>query len=223
MSTENARSRRGDDSRRAIVDVAIDCFSRDGYQATSIDRIARAAGVTKGAIYYHFRDKQELLLGALEDRVDGFERRIVAEVTKLRDPAAVIDRVAEICLDQATRGNHRRFLLTLMVEALDTHPEISTRFRKTIARFRGFLEQTVKIGQSKKVFRADVDPALAAQLFVAGVMGNEIQYYQDRAAIDLGRSLRAFAAQFRDWLAAPAGRPRPKAVRSPAKHRKESR
>jgi len=43
------------------VRAAIDCFARLGYQGTTIDRIARDAGVTKGAVYYHFRDKEELL------------------------------------------------------------------------------------------------------------------------------------------------------------------
>ena len=52
------------------MSAAIDCFARLGYQGTTIDRIARAAGVTKGAVYYHFRDKEELLFAAVKDRVD---------------------------------------------------------------------------------------------------------------------------------------------------------
>ena len=195
------RERRGDASRRAIVNVAIDCFSRFGFQATSIDRIAKAAGVTKGALYYHFEDKQDLLLGAIEDRIGGFERVIVERVTKLKDPAAALDAVIDICIEQATVSNHRRFILTLMVEALDTHPELSVRFRDMMRKFRDFLTQTFTIGQKRGVFRDDVPPALAAQLFVAAVMGTELQHYQDPDAIDLRRSMRAIADQFRAWLA----------------------
>jgi AcrR family transcriptional regulator len=198
--TVSGRMTRGEQSRREIVSVAIDCFSRYGYQGTSIDRIARAAGVTKGALYYHFKDKEALLFGALDDRIGGFERMVVERVTRLRDPLAALYAVADICVEQATRSNHRRFMLTLMVEALDTYPALSERFRQMMRRFRDFLANTVRIGQSKGLFRNDLDPGLAAQLFVSGLIGSEIQYYQDRKAIALRESTHAATEQFVTWL-----------------------
>jgi TetR/AcrR family acrAB operon transcriptional repressor len=193
---------RGERSRREIVSVAIDCFSRYGYHGTSIDRIARAAGVTKGALYYHFEDKEALLFGALDDRIGGFERVVVERVTRLKDPVAALHAVAEICVEQATRSNHRRFLLTLMVEALDTYPALSERFRQMMIRFRAFLANTVRIGQNEKVFRKNADPDLAARLFVSAIVGNEIQYYQDPRAMDLGSTMHAAADELCEWLGA---------------------
>ncbi len=203
MSAEPKPRARRPDARSEIVSVAIDCFSRHGFQGTSIDRIARAAGLTKGALYYHFRDKEDLLFGALDDRIGGFERRVVDRVTELKDPVAALHAIAEICVEQATRSNHRRFLLTLMVEALDTHPQLSARFRDMMRRFREFIANTVGIGQRKNVFRKDADAALAAQLFVAGLFGTEMQYYQDPEAIDLGGAMRSVTEQFCTWLGAP--------------------
>jgi AcrR family transcriptional regulator len=200
------RPSRGERSRREIVSVAIDCFARYGYQGTSIDRIARAAGVTKGALYYHFKDKEELLFGALDDRIGGFERVVVERVTRLRDPVAALYAVAEICTEQATRSNHRRFMLTLMVEALDTYPTLSERFRQMMRRFREFLAETVRIGQRKGVFRRDVEPRVAAQLFVSGLFGTEIQYYQDPGTVRLADSMRAVTDQFCAWLGPRASR-----------------
>src|ERR1051325_6970118 len=185
------RPTRGEQSRRELVSIAIDCFSRYGYQGTSIDRIARAAGVTKGALYYHFKDKEGRLFGALDDRIGGFERVVVERVTRLRDPIAALYAVADICIEQATRSNHRRFMLTLMVEALDTYPALSERFRQMMRRFRDFLAETVRIGQRKGVFRRDVEPRVAAQMFVSGLVGTEIQHYQDPAAVRLAHSMRA--------------------------------
>ena len=49
-------------------------------RATSIDRIAKAAGLTKGAIYYHFKDKEELLFEAVKNRVSQFERRVTSDL-----------------------------------------------------------------------------------------------------------------------------------------------
>src|SRR2546428_12290794 len=71
-------------SRKQLMASAIDCFARLGYQGTSIDRIARAVGVTKGAVYYHFRDKEELLFEAVEDRNGGFEQQVLEQVGPTR-------------------------------------------------------------------------------------------------------------------------------------------
>jgi AcrR family transcriptional regulator len=199
-----ARQTRGEQSRLELVSVAIDCFSRYGYQGTSIDRIARAAGVTKGALYYHFKDKEALLFGALDDRIGGFERVVVERVTRLRDPVAALYAVADICIEQATRSNHRRFMLTLMVEALDTHPALAERFRQMMRRFREFLANTVRIGQSKGLFRADADPALAARLFVSALFGVEMQHYQDPDPVVLRESMHAATDELCAWLR-PAG------------------
>ncbi|HUE39850.1 MAG TPA: TetR/AcrR family transcriptional regulator [Candidatus Binatia bacterium] len=209
------RPTRGEQSRRELVSIAIDCFSRYGYQGTSIDRIARAAGVTKGALYYHFKDKEALLFGALDDRIGGFERVVVERVTRLRDPVAALYAVADICIEQATRSNHRRFMLTLMVEALDTYPALSERFQQMMRRFREFLANTVRIGQSKGLFRREVEPALAAQLFVSALFGTEIQYYQDPQAIALPESMHAATDQLCAWLETPRAR-KPRGARTAA-------
>src|SRR5438477_10021008 len=93
-------------SRKQLMTVAIDCFARLGYQGTSIDRIARDAGVTKGALYYHFRDKEDLLFAAVKDRIGGFEQMVLEEVTPGEDPMANLRRVVDACFFHATVSNH---------------------------------------------------------------------------------------------------------------------
>src|SRR5678815_259684 len=94
-----------------------DCFARYGYQGTSIDRIARHAGVTKGALYHHYRDKEELLFEAVSARVGEFEQHVLAEVAPVTDTLASLKQVIDTCFFYATVSNHRRFIITLMVEA----------------------------------------------------------------------------------------------------------
>ena len=54
-------------SRGEILDAALACFAAHGYHETSVDDIAACAGLSKGAIYWHFAGKRELFL-ALVDR-----------------------------------------------------------------------------------------------------------------------------------------------------------
>lgn len=193
-----------EDSRRDLMNVAIDCFAKYGYAATSIDRIAKAAGVTKGALYYHFKDKEELLFEAVKSRVGQFERSVVNITTPVADAPGALRQLARICLDHATKSNHRRMIVTLMVEALDTNPRLQQHFGEMMQRFRDFLAGIVQVGQKHRQFRAEIDPALAAQVFAGAVMGSEIQYYQDPKHFDLARALDAYLEQFLGWLSRPA-------------------
>jgi TetR/AcrR family acrAB operon transcriptional repressor len=197
MQAAAAKVSRGEDSRRGLMKVAIDCFARYGYQATSIDRIAKAAGVTKGALYYHFKDKEDLLFEAVRNRVGQFERRVAGDVAaETRDAAESLRQVTRACLEHATKSNHRRFIVTIMVEALDTNDRLSQQFRSMMNRFRQYLIDVIKAGQKSGLFRQSVDAALAAQVYAATVMGAEIQYYQDPDNVDLARVLDAFLDQF---------------------------
>lgn len=55
------RDERKAETRRALIEAASDLFARQGIEATSIDEIAAAVGLTKGAVYAHFGSKSELV------------------------------------------------------------------------------------------------------------------------------------------------------------------
>ena len=201
------RARPESRGRKELMAIAIDCFARYGYQGTSIDRIATAAGVTKGALYYHFRDKEELLFEAVKDRIAEFEERVVGSVTPITDPAGALAEIGRVCARIATKNNLRRFILTLMVEALDTNPRLSDAFRGILRRFRSYLAGIVRLGQEQGVFRKDVDAALAAQLFAGGVIGAELQHYQDAERVDLAVLMEGVVEQVTALLSPAASQP----------------
>jgi AcrR family transcriptional regulator len=184
---------------------AIDCFARLGYQGTSIDRIARDAGVTKGAVYYHFRDKEEILFEAVKDRIGGFEQQVLEEITPGRDALENLRHVVDACFFHATVSNHRRFIITLMIEALDTNPRLSAEFRNILRRMRLFLAGLVRRGQQRGPLRQDVTPEAAAAVIMGGIIGAEVQHYQDPEEIDLRRVLDTLVEQLTAWLAPGAG------------------
>jgi len=182
--------------------AAIDCFARLGYQGTTIDRIARDAGVTKGAVYYHFRDKEELLFEAVKDRVGEFEKHVLKDVVPGHSALATLRQVVDACFFHATVSNHRRFIITLMVEALDTNPRLSDAFRRILRRMRAFLASVVREGQESGTVRAGIVPEAAAAVIAGAIMGAEIQHYQDPGEVDLRAVLDTLIEQLAVWLAA---------------------
>src|SRR5437870_5020500 len=194
------RAERPEPSREQLMAAAIDCFARLGYQGTTIDRIARDAGVTKGAVYYHFRDKEELLFEAVKDQVGGFERDVLRATTPTQDALTALRRVIDSCFFHATVSNHRRFIITLMIEALDTNPRLSVEFRNILRRMRTFLGTVILRGQQKGTLRSDVAPEAAAAAIMGGIIGAEVQHYQDPEEIDLRRVLDTLVEQVSTWL-----------------------
>jgi AcrR family transcriptional regulator len=75
--TKPARAE-GGEARAALLSAALRVFARRGYRQASVDEIAAEAGYSKGAVYWHFSGKAELLLTLLEERVDAPMREKVA-------------------------------------------------------------------------------------------------------------------------------------------------
>ena len=207
MLTPARANGRGERSRRELTAIAIDCFARFGFQGTSIDRIARAAGVTKGAIYYHFKDKHDLLAAAVADRIQEFEQRIQRTCEGV-DPALALRRIAAVCIEHARSLDHPRFVITLMIESIDTNDKISTQLREMMRRFRAFLRNLVRQGQEQGVFRSSVDAEAVAAAYTSSVLGAEIQFYQDQERFRLAEAIGLFLDQLIGSIAAEEGQPK---------------
>jgi len=171
-------SAKGERSREELTRIAIECFARYGFKGTTVDRIARSAGVTKGALYYHFRDKEALLAAAVADRISAFEdlvQRACADV----EPDRALVRIAELYTEHARSNDQARFVITLIIEAMGTNAEVSAQLRDMMRRFRGFLRSIVRAGQESGLFREDADAEAVAASYTSTILGAEIQYYQD--------------------------------------------
>jgi AcrR family transcriptional regulator len=75
--TRDARAE-GRDSRKALLDAALDEFAERGYREASVERVAERAGYSKGAVYWHFDGKPGLFLALLEERLDAAMREMIA-------------------------------------------------------------------------------------------------------------------------------------------------
>ena len=75
--TRAARAQ-GREGRDELLTAALRVFARRGYRQAGVDEIASEAGYSKGALYWHFSGKEDLLFALLEERVDAPMRELVA-------------------------------------------------------------------------------------------------------------------------------------------------
>lgn len=110
------------ETRERILDAAEELFAHHGYDATPTAKVAAAAGVPKGLLFYHFARKIDLLTALFTERMPEAVPHGVEEVVVAGDVAgsllALADRLAE---------SHRRSRLvrTVLWREADTHPEVA--------------------------------------------------------------------------------------------------
>jgi len=97
-------------ARAQLLDAAERLLAERGYHATSVDLVAREAGVSKGAFYWNFDSKEALFLGLLEDRFDSRARGLMALTASAPSDAATADRVGR-GFDDMVEANRRLVLL----------------------------------------------------------------------------------------------------------------
>ncbi|WP_069811730.1 TetR/AcrR family transcriptional regulator [Streptomyces sp. TP-A0874] len=68
--------RRGDETKAEIQQVALDLFSEQGYEATSLREIAERLGITKAALYYHFKNKEDIVRSLLRYHLEALDELI---------------------------------------------------------------------------------------------------------------------------------------------------
>ena len=76
---------RSETTQRALVQAARDLFASDGYSATQLDDVVRAAGVTKGALYHHFESKAALFRAVFEHEQGRLAKLVSAAYHRERD------------------------------------------------------------------------------------------------------------------------------------------
>jgi AcrR family transcriptional regulator len=67
VTMDGTKQQRRGNTRQRIQDVALELFAEQGYEKTSLREIAEHLGVTKAALYYHFKTKEEILVSLFED------------------------------------------------------------------------------------------------------------------------------------------------------------
>jgi AcrR family transcriptional regulator len=135
-----------------ILDAALDIFSRKGFYNTKLDEIVEASRTSKGAIYFHFPNKERLFLALVDQFADLLERRVV-EAIQNEDKGINRVRIAMVTILD-TFGRYRRPAKILLVQAAglgstfeEKRNEINDRFAFLI---QTYLDESVEIG--------DIDP-----------------------------------------------------------------
>ncbi|MBO0763888.1 MAG: TetR/AcrR family transcriptional regulator [Hyphomicrobiaceae bacterium] len=136
MTKRSVLSRRAPEARRqAILEAALDVFGAQGFAAAKLDDVADKAGVAKGTIYLHFKDKQDLFEQMVREEVFPVIARL-EELAKVPDlPAELVLRAMFDVFRTQVLGTRRKDLLRLILTEGPRFPSIAAFYhREVVAR-----------------------------------------------------------------------------------------
>lgn len=142
MAAESLPSAIAAPGRQKLLAAAITLIRRNGYAATSVDELCKAAGVTKGAFFHHFASKERLAVAAATHFTDvaavWFEQ---APFLKLADPVDRILGYVDFRLERISDDLSQSTCLlgTLVQEAYGSSPDIREACFEGISRQAGGL------------------------------------------------------------------------------------
>ena len=187
-----ARPKNTPQRRAQITDGLIRVMARRGYAGASVAHIARAAGLTPGLIHYHFKNKQEILLAALESLSRRHEERLDAALARAPDSAP--DQVAafidlHLGLGATADPDGLACWVLLSGEALQ-QDAIRQSYAAATARLAARLQQIIQRGFGSGAFQ-DMDPAEAASAIVAAINGYFVLAAVARELVPRGSASRS--------------------------------
>jgi AcrR family transcriptional regulator len=178
------RGRPGYDQAQ-VLEIAVQVFNEQGYDATSVAALATRLGLSKSALYHHFESKEALLAVALNVALDGLEGALVdAGEGTARDRLehvlhgavlVLVDKLAYVTLLLRVRGN-------------------SDVERAALERRRAFDREVtalVRAAQSEGSVRDDIAPPVATRLLF-GMVNSIVEWYRpsgEEGAQELARDV----------------------------------
>lgn len=166
----SVRRRDPDRTRERLLEAGFHEIHRHGFHPASLDAVVERAGVTKGALYHHFPNKQALGYAVVDEVIHAFvDERWIGPMTNSPDPVASIGAA----IRAAAGGEFEQGCpLNNLAQEMSTedegfHARLVTQYRRWEGAVAKALERAAKQGQ----IRADVDAVSAAAFIVGSVEG----------------------------------------------------
>ena len=161
--------------REKLVRGATRAFLRDGYEATTMQKVADACRVGKGTLYEYFPSKEDLFIEVCISGFDTDREAIEAAFLKSRSPLKTIERVLEALLAETPHHLERMplyFTLWARLSFDDRHRTKCHRaFRELYRDFREALARGIERAQERGSVRRDLEPSDLATIIMCAIDG----------------------------------------------------
>lgn len=167
-----------DKTRRQLLDAGLRVFGKKGYAATRLSDIASEAGVTRGAVYWHFGSKKGLMFAILREMTNPYMQIALTVLESDLGPCEKIRGVVCGVMDAMDRKKdflwHEQLALRFKAE----HPKEFTEYHGDVSvgtkKVTRLLRRAIRDGQSSGAIRSDVDAGIITGTVAAVLRGSAL-------------------------------------------------
>ncbi len=192
---------KGAASKNKLLKSAAICFSKNGFDAASVDEICRHAGLSKGGFYHHFASKQDLIIELLNqwlERVDDYIKSTQDSSKNMQELFTNIAGKARPVFVEA--GEQLPIFLELWIKS-SRDPELKEKTITFYKRYLDFFKKVINEGIDSGVVR-EVNPVAASRIIMAVAVGLMMQGLLDPDGADWDKVARESSAILIGGLAA---------------------
>ena len=175
-SKENLQKKKASDTRNSILDAAEDVFNDKGYSKTSLNEIAQVAGVTRGAIYWHFKNKEDLFNGMCE-RVRSPMRALLEKTVRhnvSENPIGQLGQAHECLMQEMVSNPHYRKVTEILLLKCE-HTDEATHILQNKREWRSYtselLQAALESARQKGEMPEDLDVTMAVDVMFSSFWG----------------------------------------------------
>jgi AcrR family transcriptional regulator len=156
--------------KQALFETAAEVFARKGYHRTTVDEIARAIGVAKGTIYYHFENKEDLYLAIIREGVYLFKEQLGRAVATTASPPEKISKLIDGQLLFYEKEKDLVFLFLKELCNTDLRREVLAEMLTDCLKFiRDVIEEGIRDGSFEAVDPEITTPVLFGMVSIAAL------------------------------------------------------
>jgi len=177
-------------TRQDLLDSALTVFSQKGYAATRLEDVAQSAGVTRGAIYYHFGSKAELFSALIEEANKIGNSAIDRAISEGGTFTQIVSRILVYTFYLLEDDRRFREVMALQLTSPDVEVLSQRRYdeaRELVASISEFFKVIIAQGE----LREGLDPVVAARAFLGFQNGLASLWLFNRDAF----SIKAIASE----------------------------
>jgi len=194
------------EKRRAeLASTAVAVFAHRGFEETTMQDIAEAAGVAKGSLYRYFESKMELLSYITRDLVEAFDRSTRETISSVNDPGERLRLfIGEFAQFIALFPDLLRVYAEIwMYNLRGKYRDMKELFDDYLDQYRGAIVEIITDGQRAGDFRDDVNPHHTAITLMALLDGIGIHSLYDESGFDVKAVVDSFSVTFLAGLRTP--------------------
>jgi len=178
--------KRSIETRTRILEAALECFARSGYDATGVAEICDTAGVSKGAFYHHFPTKQTVFLALMHDWLLTIDTLMDASRAGAKSTPQAFRQMSEMMTGVFVQASGRLPLFLEFWTQASRDPQVWQALVEPYQRYADYFSTFVKEGIDEGSLKP-IDPDVAARAIVSLALGLLLQGLLDPQGADWGK------------------------------------